>query len=48
LDALAQDTVRGAERITNSFMLRNQTFAKKNFGWNSDNATGIVMYISDV
>ena len=48
LDALAQDTVRGAERIANSFMIRNQTFAKKNFGWNSDNATGIVMYISDV
>ena len=48
LDALAQDTLRGAERITNSFMLRNQTFAKKNFGWNSDNATGIVMYITDV
>ena len=45
LNALATDTERGAERITKSFMLRNQAFAKKNFGWNSDNATGIVMYI---
>jgi serine/threonine protein phosphatase PrpC len=48
VDAIAADTARGAERVTNSFMIRNQTFAKKNFGWNSDNATGIVMYISDV
>lgn len=47
LDAIAKDTERGAERITNSFMLRNQTLAKKNFGWNSDNATGIIMYITD-
>lgn len=48
LDALAKDTVRGAERITNSFMIRNQALAKKNFGWNTDNATGIVMYITNV
>jgi hypothetical protein len=28
-------------------MMRNQTFATKNFGRNSDNATGIVMYITE-
>jgi len=43
--ALEKDNEKGAQRITNSFMLRNQTFAKKNFGGNSDNATGIVVYI---
>ena len=45
LNAIVTDKEKGAQRVTNSFMLRNQTFAKKNFGGNSDNATGIVVYI---
>ncbi len=36
-----KDKENGAQRVTNSFMARNRTFAKKNFGGNSDNATGI-------
>ena len=47
LSALEKDKERGAQRVCKSFMLRNQAFANKNFGRNSDNATGIVMYISE-
>ena len=45
LNAIEKDKENGAQRVTNSFMARNRTFAKKNFGGNSDNATGIVVYI---
>ena len=47
LSALEKDKERGAQRVCKSFMLRNQAFANKNFGNNSDNASGIVMYISE-
>jgi hypothetical protein len=36
----------GAQRIASSFMKRNNMFAKKNFGNQADNATGIVLYMS--
>jgi serine/threonine protein phosphatase PrpC len=48
LKALETDKVLGAQRVCKSFMLRNQGFGKKNFGSSSDNATGIVLYISEV
>ena len=47
LNAIVADNERGAQRVCKSFMLRNQAFATKNFGRNSDNATGIVMYITE-
>jgi len=47
LNAIVVDKERGAQRVCKSFMLRNQAFATKNFGRNSDNATGIVMYITE-
>ena len=47
LSALEKDKERGAQRVCKSFMLRNQAFANKNFGRNSDNASGIVMYITE-
>ena len=46
LNAVVADPEKGAARVAKSFMLRNQTFARKNFGSGSDNATGIVMYIT--
>jgi serine/threonine protein phosphatase PrpC len=46
LKAIENDKENGAKRVTKSFMLRNQTFARKNFGRSSDNATGIVMYLT--
>jgi serine/threonine protein phosphatase PrpC len=36
----------GAKRVTISFMQRNALYAKRNFGSSADNATGIVLYIS--
>ena len=47
LKALEKDKVLGAQRVCKSFMLRNQTFGRKNFGNGSDNSTGIVMYITE-
>jgi len=47
LKALEVDKERGAQRVCKSFMLRNQAFANKNFGSSSDNATGIVLYITE-
>ena len=47
LKALEMDKSNGGQRVCKSFMMRNQTFATKNFGRNSDNATGIVMYITE-
>ena len=46
LNAIVADQEKGAARVAKSFMLRNQTFARKNFGSQSDNATGIIMYIT--
>lgn len=46
LNAIVADQEKGAARVAKSFMLRNQTFARKNFGGQADNATGIVMYIT--
>jgi serine/threonine protein phosphatase PrpC len=47
LKAIETDKVFGAQRVCKSFMLRNQTFGRKHFGNSSDNATGIVMYITE-
>ena len=47
LKALENDKEIGAQRVCKSFMLRNQGFSTKNFGKDSDNATGIVMYITE-
>ena len=47
LSALEKDKEIGAQRVCKSFMLRNQSFANKNFGRDSDNASGIVMYITE-
>jgi hypothetical protein len=46
LNAIVVDQEKGAARVAKSFMLRNQAFSRKNFGSQSDNATGIVMYIT--
>jgi serine/threonine protein phosphatase PrpC len=48
LKAIEKDKILGAQRVCKSFMLRNQAFGKKNFGNSSDNATGIVLYITEV
>jgi serine/threonine protein phosphatase PrpC len=37
----------GARRVTVSFMQRNGIYAKRNFGSQADNATGILIYLSD-
>jgi serine/threonine protein phosphatase PrpC len=47
LKAIEKDKVLGAQRVCKSFMLRNQTFGRKNFGNGSDNSTGIVLYITE-
>jgi hypothetical protein len=47
LKALEKDKVLGAQRVCKSFMLRNQGFGQKHFGSGSDNATGIVLYITE-
>ena len=47
LKAIEKDKILGAQRVCKSFMLRNQAFGKKNFGSSSDNATGIVLYITE-
>jgi serine/threonine protein phosphatase PrpC len=46
LNAIVVDKEKGAARVAKSFMLRNQTFSRKIFGSQADNATGIVMYIT--
>jgi serine/threonine protein phosphatase PrpC len=50
MDASCLGAVRvgadGAHRVTLSFMQRNALYAKRNFGSQADNATGIIMYIS--
>ena len=47
LKALEADKERGAQRVCKSFMLRNQGFGQKHLGSGSDNATGIVLYITE-
>ena len=37
----------GAARVAQSFMQRNSIHGKRNFGTQADNATGIVLYLSD-
>lgn len=37
----------GARRVTMSLMQRNATYSRRNFGSQADNATGIVLYLSD-
>lgn len=37
----------GANRVGKSFMARNTLFSKRNFGSQADNATGIVLYMSE-
>lgn len=46
LNAIVTDPENGAKRVTKSFMDRNKMFADRNFGKSSDNATAIVMYIT--
>lgn len=36
----------GAQRVATAFMQRNAVYAKRNFGGQADNATGIVVYLS--
>ena len=48
LNAIITDKESGAQRVANSFIKRNQMYAKKHFGGNSDNATGIVVYIEKI
>lgn len=36
----------GGSRVAVSFMQRNAVYAKRNFGGQADNATGIVLYLS--
>mmetsp|Transcript_11993 Transcript_11993/g.20024 ORF Transcript_11993/g.20024 Transcript_11993/m.20024 type:complete len:551 (+) Transcript_11993:138-1790(+) len=38
----------GAKRVALSLMQRNALYAKRNFGSNADNATGIVLYLSQL
>lgn len=46
LDAVAKNG-DGAGRVAQSFMQRNTIHGKRNFGNQADNATGIVIYLSD-
>jgi serine/threonine protein phosphatase PrpC len=45
--ALEKNKLNGAQQICNTFMLENQKLAKKYFGNNSDNASCVVMYITE-
>jgi len=40
-----QRAADGAQRVAQSFMQRNSVYARRNFGSQADNATGIVAYI---
>lgn len=47
LEAIKKPADNGAQRVLKSFMIRNQTFAEKNFGnYNYDDSTGIIMYVT--
>lgn len=39
--------VSGTQRVANSLIKRNAVFAKRNFGGDADNATGVVVYLAD-
>ena len=36
----------GVQRVANSLIKRNAVFAKRNFGGDADNATGVVIYLA--
>ena len=44
--AIEEGPEEGAQRVAKSFMGRNMTFSKKNFGSQADNATVIIMYLT--
>lgn len=44
LNALIVDNACGVQRITDSFKIRNNTYASRNFGTHRDDASGIVAY----
>lgn len=46
LNAVKINPEDGAQRVVNSLIVRNDLYARKNFGSGRDNATGIVMYIT--
>ena len=46
LNAVLGPNGDGAERVAQSFMQRNTVYARRNFGAQADNATGIVAYFS--
>jgi len=46
LNAVLGPSGDGAERVAQSFMQRNTVYARRNFGAQADNATGIVAYFS--
>ena len=37
----------GGQRVTQSFMQRNAVYARRNFGRQADNATGIICYLTN-
>ena len=41
------ESSNGAQHATESFMEINNSYGEKNFGKNADNATCILIYISD-
>jgi serine/threonine protein phosphatase PrpC len=43
--AVMQDS-QGARRVLQSFMSRNAAFARRNFGSQADNASGVLVYLS--
>lgn len=47
LQAIKDDPKNGANRVAKSLMSKNKDYAKKHFGNNTDNASGIVMYITE-
>jgi hypothetical protein len=43
---LVKNEVHGAQSVCHHFMERNKIFAKRNFGDQADNATGVVIYFT--
>jgi serine/threonine protein phosphatase PrpC len=48
LEQLTKVPETGAQNVTNSFMARNDYYAKQHFGGSGDNATAVLMYITKV
>ena len=48
LEQLTKMPETGAQNVTNSFMARNDYYAKQHFGGSADNATAVIMYITKV